>query len=313
MTDVSRKIPGVMKSGIPYLIFAALCAISIAALFRPLAATISLAFDNDEFTHILLILPISAALIISEWTWLKLKSSPSPRMGGILIGFGVVIVLITRRESAELAADTQVALKMLALLTLLIAAFVFSFGSAVARSSIFSLGFLFWMVPIPSLLLTQIVHWLQAGSAISASLLFLAAGVPVSRAGNVLLIPGLNIEVARECSSIRSSLMLLVTTMVLAHLLLRSPWRKAAAILFAVPLSVAKNGLRIFVISILGTRVDRGFLNGWLHQQGGIIFLLIALAIIMLVIWFLRAQEQAPPDKARLHLARVDALQTTSL
>ena len=306
-------MPREMKSAIPYLLFIALCAMFVAALFRPLAATFSLAFDNDEFTHILLILPISVALIISDWGWLKLKLSPSPRAGGILIAVGVAIVLVARKESTVVAADTLLALNMLALLTLLIAAFVFSFGPAVAKSSIFPLAFLFWMVPFPSFLLTRIVHWLQAGSSVSASLLFSAAGVPVSREGNVLFIPGLNIEVARECSSIRSSLMLLVTTMVLAHLLLRSPWRRAFVALLAIPLSVTKNGLRIFVISILGTRVDRAFLNGWLHRQGGIIFLLIALAAIMLVIWFLRSQEQASPGRANRYFARVDALQTTSL
>jgi exosortase/archaeosortase family protein len=64
----------------------------------------------------------------------------------------------------------------------------------------------------------------------------------------MLSIPGLEIEVARECSSIRSSLMLFVTAMVLAHLFLRSWWRKALVAAAVIPLSVAKNGLRIFTI-----------------------------------------------------------------
>ena len=50
--------------------------------------------------------------------------------------------------------------------------------------------------------------------------------------------------------------MLLVTTMVLAQVLLRSAWRKAVVIAVAVPLSVAKNEIIIFTISMLGTRVD---------------------------------------------------------
>ena len=84
----------------------------------------------------------------------------------------------------------------------------------------------------------------------------MAFGVPVTQDGLFLTIPGLTLMVAEECSSIRSSSMLLVTTMVLAQLLLRSTWRKALLIAIAVPLSVAKNGLRIFAIAMLGTRVD---------------------------------------------------------
>ncbi|HXZ32575.1 MAG TPA: archaeosortase/exosortase family protein [Terriglobales bacterium] len=92
--------------------------------------------------------------------------------------------------------------------------------------------------------------------------MFRAVGVPVTPDGIMLSIPNLNIEVARECSSIRSNLMLVVTTMVLAHLFLRSWWRKALLVVAAIPLSVAKNGLRIFTIAELATRVDPGSSTG---------------------------------------------------
>jgi exosortase/archaeosortase family protein len=87
--------------------------------------------------------------------------------------------------------------------------------------------------------------------------------------------------------------MLLVTTMVLAQLLLRSPWRKALLICMAVPLSVAKNGLRIFTIAMLGTRVDPKFLTGKLHRDGGIVFFTIALLATFALLWVLRRGEAA--------------------
>jgi exosortase/archaeosortase family protein len=86
--------------------------------------------------------------------------------------------------------------------------------------------------------------------------------------------------------------MLVVTTMVLAQMLLRSPWRKAVVIAVAIPLSVVKNGLRIFVLGILGTRVDPSFLTGRLHRQGGIIYFLIALAAIFLLLWMARRGDE---------------------
>jgi exosortase/archaeosortase family protein len=88
--------------------------------------------------------------------------------------------------------------------------------------------------------------------------------------------------------------MLVVTTMVLAQMLLRSAWRKALVIAVAIPLSVAKNGLRIFVLAMLATRVDRSFLTGRLHHQGGIIYFLIALAAIFLLISIARRGEEKP-------------------
>jgi exosortase/archaeosortase family protein len=85
--------------------------------------------------------------------------------------------------------------------------------------------------------------------------------------------------------------MLIVTSMVLAHLFLRSFWRKAVVALAAIPLSIAKNGVRIFVISMLGTRVDPGFLHGNLHRHGGIVFFLLALFVVLLLLWLLSRGE----------------------
>jgi exosortase/archaeosortase family protein len=92
--------------------------------------------------------------------------------------------------------------------------------------------------------------------------------------------------------------MLLVTTMVLTHLLLRSAWGKGLVILAAIPLSVAKNGFRIFTLSMLAVYVDPGFLHGWLHHQGGIVFFLVFLAglffLLPLVGWAERRMMAQP-------------------
>jgi exosortase/archaeosortase family protein len=74
--------------------------------------------------------------------------------------------------------------------------------------------------------------------------------------------------------------------------LLRSPTKKAFVVALAVPLSVAKNGLRIFIIALLGTRVNPGFLTGKLHQQGRIVFVVVALLAIFLVVRVLEFGEK---------------------
>jgi len=86
----------------------------------------------------------------------------------------------------------------------------------------------------------------------------------------------------------------MVTTMVLAQLFLRSPWRKILMVVLVVPLAVAKNGLRIFTIAMLGTKVDPGFLTGRLHHDGGVVFFLISLGVIFLLLWVLRGKDATP-------------------
>jgi exosortase len=276
----------------PLLRFGVLIALSVAIWFRPLISSFVLAFRDSEYTHILLIIPVSLALIVLDWRTPEGSSSRSLSLGAILLAFAAAIAVALRPDVVLLHPDERLSLNMVALVLWWIGAFLLCFGFSAFKRAVFPLCFLFWLVPIPQVLLDPIVRLLQQGSAASADLIFAIAGVPVVREGTIITIPGLVVEVARECSSIRSSLMLVVTTMVLAQMLLRSPWRKALVIAVAVPLSVVKNGLRIFVLGMLGTRVDPSYLTGRLHHEGGIIYFLIALGAVFLCLWIARRGDE---------------------
>jgi len=280
--------------------FVALLAISLLVEWRPLIETIALAWQNDAYTHILLVLPISTVLILAERRRLQAESEWGFRRGSAIALTAVAIVCSLWFLSASMTRDMQLAIKIFALVLLWMGIFVLCFGARVSRSLMFPLLFLLTFVPFPRVALELVIALLQEGSAFSAHALFTAFGVPALQQGVVLAIPGLTLQVAQECSGIRSSSMLLVTTMVLAQLFLRSPWRKALVIGLAIPLSLVKNGLRIFTIAILGTRVDPRYLTGRLHHQGGIVFFAIALIGVFVLLWILRRGEQSapPPDGA---------------
>lgn len=283
------------------LLFSIFVGISLLVWWRPLLSTFALASHDGEYTHILLILPVSIALICLGWKSSDTSIKSGASFGYILLGMAIAVTAFARLQLLPLQTDEQLAANMLGLVLWWTASFLVCFGFRAFRRALFPLGFLLWMVPFPNFLLNPIVRLLQDGSAASARILLAICGVPVAQDGTLLAIPGLTIEVARECSSIRSSLMLVVTTMVLAQISLHSIWRKALVIAVAIPLSVAKNGLRIFVLAMLTTRVDRSFITGRLHHQGGIIYFLIALAAIALLIWVLRRSEpksaiHATPD-----------------
>ena len=85
---------------------------------------------------------------------------------------------------------------------------------------------------------------------------------------------------------------LLITTLLAGHLFLRSGWGKAALMLAALPLLVVKNGIRIVTLSLLSIYVDPSFLTGRLHQEGGIVFFLLALVILSPVLLWLQKSER---------------------
>jgi exosortase len=250
-----------------------------------------LAIENDEYTQILLVLPVSVSLLClelrSSWT----KNAWGFRLGTPLLALAVLIALYMHVILRWAPQDVCLAGQMLALVLSWIGIVALCFGVEASRFAAFPLLLLFALVPFPQSILNPIIAVLQEGSAWSAHALFAACGIPVIQSGVQVAIPGVTIQVAQECSSIRSSSMLLVTAIILAQFFLRTFWRKALVTAIAVPLSIAKNGLRIFIIAVLGTRVDPGFLTGRLHRQGGILFFVIALALVFAAIWIFRRGE----------------------
>lgn len=277
----------------PAMGFAILAALSVLIWWRPLGDTFALAWTNESYTHIILIFPLSAALIYTDSKRLRLAPRPSLLPGAALMTVALAIGCYAKWGIAVATSDVRLSLAMFAFVTWWIASVILCFGTTTFRRFLLPLCFLFLLIPIPVFALNWIVEFLQQQSASAARIMFRAIRVPVTQDGIMLSIPGLDIEVARECSSIRSSLMLIVTTTVLAHLFLRSWWRKALLIGATIPLSVAKNGLRIVTIAELGTRVDPKFITGRFHQNGGIIFFAIAVVIVSALLWLLWRQELA--------------------
>lgn len=292
-TTVSQSTPAsvlpLTSKSRQYLEFSVFCFASVVFWSHPIASTLRLALTNDAYTHILLILPLSLALILAGPT------SPliigSQKWAGWALASLALSLHIVFWSGTSLATANALSLSIFTLVLWWIGSAVACFGLQPVRTRLFASCFLFLLVPLPPRAVNWIIEGLQNGSAVAAHALFRIAQVPAAREGIILSIPGLDIEVARECSSIRSSTMLMVIALVLAHLFLRSNRRKLALVLMAVPLCIAKNALRIFIIAELATRVDPAYLDGKLHRQGGVAFLALAGMITVLLVWWLRKGE----------------------
>jgi exosortase len=271
--------------------FSVLFAASLITFWRQIADVFQLAWHVDEYTHILLIIPVSLALIYLQRGKLRRNATYAPAAGLVLGVFSIPIGIAAKAHIYNFTEGTSLALGIFSLVTFWMASIVGCYGRNVFRSLLFPFLFLFLLIPPPASLLDRAVSFLQTASTEATFALFNLTGLPVIRNGYLLTFPTLSIEVARECSGIRSSIMLLITGLILAHLFLRSLWSKIVFVLVIVPLSVAKNAIRIFTLSMLAMYVDPGFLYGRLHHEGGIVFFLIALGGLLLSLWILQRAE----------------------
>jgi len=274
-----------------YRLFALLSVASLLIWWRAIAATLALARKQDAHSHILIILPVSIALILIQW---RGTPRPSIRWGSAWLGLSLLIAIAGFRWGrADLfSGDVRLALEILALVTWWIGCFVGCFGGLISRACLFPLLFLLWLIPIPEFALAYIISFLQQGTAWLARWLLVTVSVPVVQDGTTLTIPGLTVRVAEECSSIQSSMMLVVCSMVLSYLLLRSFWGRMVVTLAAIPLAIAKNAIRVFSLAVLAAYVDPGVLNSPLHRHGGPLYLALALACVSILIWCVRQAER---------------------
>jgi exosortase len=147
---------------------------------------------------------------------------------------------------------------------------------------------LLWIIPIPALIIESFRYFLQVGSTECVNIGFHLTGIPVLREGFVFHLPTQSIEVAKECSGIRSSLCLILLTLVIAHECLRGNFRRALLVLATVPIVILKNGVRIVLLTLGAIYIDPSFLTGPLHHEGGIVFFLIGMAMLIPVIAILK-------------------------
>jgi exosortase/archaeosortase family protein len=103
--------------------------------------------------------------------------------------------------------------------------------------------------------------------------------------------------VAQECSGIRASWVLFITSVVAAYLLLRSPWRRVALLVAVIPLAMLRNGFRILVIGLLCVHVGPHMIHSVIHQNGGPLFFALSLVPLFLLLWWLRKGEVHPVSR----------------
>ena len=274
--------------------FAFLVAVTLAASWAPLAMLIRFSFqhEHEHYSHIILIPLISAFLLIWERKRMFPHLETRWREGLGLLVIGVLFYSIGQRYAISASENDRLSVAIFGVIVIWLGGFVLCYGLRAFRLGLFPLLFMFLMVPIPDVLLSRVIVWLQTGSAEVSFAMFELIGVPVFRTGFIFSLPGVTIEVAKECSGIRSSLALLITSLLAGHFFLRSASTKAILILATLPLLIIKNGVRIVTLSLLSIYVDPSFLTGDLHRRGGTVFFLIALALLALVLRLLEKVER---------------------
>jgi exosortase len=276
------------------VMFGGFVLLSVVVCWSTLKALTLFSLQHESSSHVLLIPLISIYLLYTERERIFQIVRPSIAPGGAIIVVAMIFYFQSIRQRSMIEPAQFLSSATLAIVLLWMGGFLLAFGATAWRKASFSLWFLLLMVPLPTAVLDSTIYFLQQGSTEISYLLFRLVGVPVLREGFILHVPHQSIEVAKECSGIRSSVALFITCLLAAHLFLRTRWKMLVFVLLALPLAIIKNGIRITTLTLLAVYVDPRFLTGSLHHDGGFVFFFLALAILFPMLLFLQKSDRDP-------------------
>jgi exosortase C (VPDSG-CTERM-specific) len=261
-----------------------------AAFALPLREFVIYTRRSPVHSYVLLIPFVTAYLIYIRWQQLsnKLTTSWGPAVVLAAVGVGA---LFASQHFSSLGQNDHMTLIALSFVCFAITGAFLFLGTKWARSAMFPLFFLAFMIPLPEIVVDTLEEASKQASAEVASWLFLITGTPFLRSQTMFQLPGITITVAKECSGIRSSLVLIITSLLAANMFLRATWRRALLVAAVIPLGLLRNSLRILVISLLCVHIGPHMIHSLIHRRGGPFFFALSLIPLFAMLWLLRRQE----------------------
>lgn len=249
---------------------------------------------SELYSYTLLIPVISGYLLWTQRDRICLSSPATFLATGLstatVLLLGVYWFFI--RTKSGLLENDRLFLILLCFVLLALAGAGLFLGARGIRTALFPLLFLFFMAPLPSAVENGLEAFLQHRSADAAYWMLKISGMPIFREGTRLTMPTLILEVAPECSGIRSSIVLFLTSLLAGHFFLRNRLNKALLAGSVIALGVLRNGFRIFTLAQLTVNVDPAIIDSPLHHRGGPIFFALSLIPFFLLLWYLRRTER---------------------
>jgi exosortase len=246
----------------------------LVLVYAPVLARLVQQWNNDEDMGHGFFVPVIAAYIAWQDRDKLLGRPLQPNYLGLVIVILAGIQLYIGTLGAELF------LARTAFVEAVVGSVLFLGGTYALRVMAFPLLLLCFMVPLPTVIYSQITFPLQIFASQVAAFTLELLGVPVLRDGNVLELPSQKLSVVEACSGIRSLLSLTFLSLVYGYFFDRKPWMRLALFLATVPIAIVANAGRVTLTGVM-SEINPELAHGSAHTASGWVIFMIALAMMV--------------------------------
>ncbi|AGX87457.1 exosortase B [Candidatus Symbiobacter mobilis] len=282
--------------------------VGLAALYVPtLYRLLSGIWGSQEHMHGPVVLTIGLWLFYRNWDAMEKaaqgdahrRSSP---WGWVVFGKGLLLYAIGRSQDV-LMFETGSVIALLAGMVWL------RYGATALRVQWFALFFLFFMIPLPGVIVDAFTMPMKMAVSYVAEHLLYAVGYPIARSGVILQVGQYMLLVADACAGLHTLLTLESLGLLYLNLVRRdSLFRNVTLAILIVPISFAANVIRVTTLCLITYHFGDEAGQGFLHGFAGMVLFLSALLLIVGIDSAVQAIEAWEPVRGWLaRRARVDA------
>ncbi len=277
----------------PLMILGGLVTLLVIAYWDMFALT-SAAWTDDLYSHGWIVPLLAAGLLWMRWEPFGAVPTRERWLALLLI----VVGLSARFVAAEWGLEP---IDRLSFLPSIFGVFMLVGGMNVLRWAWPALGFLVFMFPLPHQLETMVLMRLQRLASMCSTFVLQTMGVAAFRQGNLISVPGADLNIADACSGLRMATIFGALAVGMIFLVERPWWDKFVILLSAIPIALAVNIIRITVTGLLYMVVgqDNHFVQKLGHDWAGYFMMPLALGFLWLELQVLE-RVTVPLDSVQL-------------
>ena len=227
---------------------------------------------NSYYSHGILV-PFVSAFIV----WRKRRELQRTQLndtGAIALAIGAALYILGFVWDEEY-------LSAISLIVVLFGLVLSFYGSRVARSMAFAIGFLIFMVPMP--FTDNLAFRLQSISLHSSSWLLKTLGMPITTSGSLIYLDDATFSIGLPCSGLNTLIAFVAFAALYVYLLAGHPSKRAFLFLISIPVAIFANTLRIASIILVAHFYNVDFATGFYHDISNLLVFLLAFLFIALI------------------------------
>jgi exosortase len=260
---VDMSVPPRPVSWVLPVCLAGVLAVILAGIYWGILRDLALQWwDDANYSHGFLVPVFTGYLIWRDRDRLRQIGPRSNPWGVVILILGIGALLI-----GDLGAENF--LSRSSLILILAGLVLFILGKETLRVILFPLCFLFFMVPLPSIVFYAVTFPLQQLAAAQAAWALEALGVPVLLDGNIIHLSQISLGVTEACSGIRSLISLFAGAVAWAYLLLPGRLSMLLLVLATVPITIIANAGRVVATGLIGQWFGADYASGFFHELAG--------------------------------------------